>query len=235
MNLVNKLLLIAIFLLISAVDSHALQRKAVDFKLNNWDGKLVSMQELKGKIVILTFSYAYCSAICPIITGRLSSLDSTIDSPKGMVYLHVSVDPATDTPERRKNYFNLYGIDALKDGRWMFVSGENNELARLWKFYGITMKKIKDKRLPEGYYIEYTPKVVVIDRNNVIRFETAFDFSEEELISQIQKLALTAPVIRFNNTRYEFGSVKKGEIVKHDFEFVNEGNGLLKIIDLIPA
>jgi protein SCO1/2 len=221
--------------------SWAADKKAPDFSLENWDGAKVSMQALKGKTVVLTFSYAYCSGLCPIITGRLFFLDAAINEPKDVVYLHVSIDPDADTPERRKNYFGLYGIDPVKDKRWMFVSGQGkqnrSELSRLWKFYGITKKKIIDKKLPEGYFIKYTAKTVVIDKNGFIRHETGFDFSEDELGSVIKKLSdkPDAPAIKFSKTRFECGTIKEGEIVKYDFEFINEGNAPLKIIDLVPA
>lgn len=232
-SLVNRWLF-AIFLLILTVDSHAMERKAIDFHLNNWDGRSVSLHDFKGKVLILTFSYAYCSAVCPIITGRLFSLDKEMNAPRNVVYLHVSIDPDMDTPERRKKYFNLYGIDAVIDGRWMFVSGQKSVLANLWKFYGITIKKIIDSKIPEGYYMQYTPKVVIIDGNGFIRHETGFDFSEEDVKSLIKKLT-AAPSVKFAETRFEFGSVKEGEIVRHDFEFINEGNDVLRIVDLIPA
>ncbi|MFN3478993.1 MAG: hypothetical protein ACK415_01295 [Thermodesulfovibrionales bacterium] len=43
------------------------------------------------------------------------------------------------------------------------------------------------------------------------------------------------PSIRFYETRFDFGSVKKGERIVHDFEFINEGGGVLRIDKLIPA
>lgn len=43
------------------------------------------------------------------------------------------------------------------------------------------------------------------------------------------------PSVNFYETRYEFGSVKKGEKIIHEFEFVNEGDGTLRIERLIPA
>ena len=83
-----------IFLIALAVNSIALasssERNTVDFNLNNWDGRTVSMQDLKGKVVILIFSYAYCSARCPIITGRLYYLDKAMNKPRDVVYLHPS-------------------------------------------------------------------------------------------------------------------------------------------------
>lgn len=43
------------------------------------------------------------------------------------------------------------------------------------------------------------------------------------------------PSVRFTETRYEFGSVKKGEKIVHEFELLNEGNEALRIERLIPA
>jgi len=222
------------FLLFLAVDSGAAERAAPDFSLDNWDGKSISRQELKGKVVVLTFSYAYCSGLCPIITARLSAFDESVRKPGDIVYLHISVDPSADTPERRKNYFKLYGLDAEKDGRWLFLSGQKKELQKLWKYYGIKTVKFKDRKLPQGYFMKFTPYVAVIDKEGIIRLETDFGFADEEMKGLVQRLA-GIPSIKFSETRFEAGKVKEGEIIKRDFEFVNEGSEVLKISDLVPA
>jgi len=216
------------------VDCGAAERRAVDFSLANWDGKTVSMQDLKGKVVVLTFSYANCSSLCPIITARLSVLDEGLKKLKEIVYLHISVDTSADTPERRKKYFKLYSLDAEKDGRWMFLSGPEKELRKLWKQYGIKPVKVRDRKLPGGYLMEYTPYVSVIDKEGVVRLETDFGFAEEEMKGLIQRLS-GVPSIVFSETRFEAGKVKEGDIIKRDFEFVNAGSEVLKIADLVPA
>ncbi|NOY64490.1 MAG: hypothetical protein GXO97_03720 [Nitrospirae bacterium] len=43
------------------------------------------------------------------------------------------------------------------------------------------------------------------------------------------------PSIRFLEKRYRFGTLTAGKAVSHDFRFVNEGSGVLKIKALIPA
>lgn len=187
MNSLNKGLF-AIVLLLCSVKVQAVEKKAVDFSLTNWDGRTIARDDLKHMVVILTFSHAYCSVRCPVISGRLLSLDREMGSPRNVVYLHISVDPDMDTPERRLNYFNLYGIDAARDGRWLFVSGSTDDLSKLWRFYGIDISKVDDPGLPEKYYMEFTPKVVVIDKSGSVRDETNFFFSEDETAHKIQKL-----------------------------------------------
>lgn len=189
MRLLNKRLFIAVFLLIAVVYYfYGRGERAVDFNLNNWDGQTVTMDTLKEKVVILTFSYAFCSVRCPVITVRLSSLDDFIGSPQDVIYLHVGVDPEMDTPEGRKKYFSLYRIDAEKDRRWMFVSGDKDELLRLWRFYGIDIKKVESNWVPEGYYMDYTQKVVVIDKRGFIKYRTDVDFSESEIAEKIMDI-----------------------------------------------
>lgn len=80
---------------------------AADFNLDNWDGRAVNLEILKGKVVLLTFSYSFCSVWCPIVTARLSALDSAVKASQDVVYLHVSVEPEMDTPERRRKHFKL--------------------------------------------------------------------------------------------------------------------------------
>lgn len=183
----SKRLIIALFLALFAAGPAAAEKKAVDFRLDNWDGRAISLGELKGKTVLLTFTYANCSVRCPIITGRLYGLDKGMNSPRDVVYLHVSLDPDKDTPELRKQYFTLYRIDPVKDKRWLFVSGRKDEITKLLGFYGITAKKVLDRNLPEGYYLDFTQKVVVIGRDGLIRSEAGADFSEEGLAKTITR------------------------------------------------
>lgn len=163
-------------------------KKAVDFELGNWDNKTVTMNTLKDKVVVLVFSYAYCSVRCPVVTARLYSLDAALDGQKDVIYLHVSVDPEMDTEEKRRHYFDLYRLDAEKDRRWMFVSGARDELERLWKFYGMTANRIEVRDIPEGYYMEYTQKMVIIDKKGFIRYESDYNYTEDEVVKKIREL-----------------------------------------------
>ncbi len=187
MSLVTKRL-IAVLLAGIIIYSCTSGKNAPDFNLNSYDGEPVTLEGLKGRTVVLVFSYAYCSLRCPIVTARLYGLDEAMQSPKDVVYLHISVDPDNDTPERMKKYFSLYRLDPEKDRRWMFVSGAKDELLKIWKFYGVTSKRIEDKNIPEGYYIEYTPKMVIIDKKGLIRHEADYNFSEDDVIKKIKEL-----------------------------------------------
>ena len=174
-------------LLVPAI-SYGKGEAAIDFDLKNWDGEAISMEKLKGQVVVLTFSYAFCSVSCPIITGRLKTLDEAMNSPGKVVYLHLSIDPEMDIPERRKDYFNLYGIDAASDKRWKFISGDKEELEKLWDFYEVKIDKTENPMLPEGYFMKYSPRVMIIAKDGVIKRETDFYFSEKDIAAFLKGL-----------------------------------------------
>ncbi|MCK5427470.1 MAG: SCO family protein [Thermodesulfovibrionia bacterium] len=191
MRFLNKWIIIIVVSLLAFIGYfyyYVTSNMAIDFSLNNWDGETVSMHDLRGKVVVLTFSFAYCSVRCPVITVRLSSLDDVMNAPEDVLYLHVSVDPEMDTHERRREYFSLYKLDVVKDNRWMFVSGQKNELSKLWKFYNIDIEKIESTWLPEGYYMEYTSKIVIIDKKGFIKDEVDFFFLEDEIAKKIEEI-----------------------------------------------
>ncbi len=177
-----------LFGLLVPATSYGKGRAAIDFDLRNWDGEAISMKKLKGQVIVLTFSYAFCSVSCPIITGRLKTLDEAMNAPGKVVYLHISIDPEMDTLERRKDYFNLYGIDATLDKRWMFLSGREEELEILWDFYEVKIEKTENPMLPEGYFMKYSPRVMVIGKEGTIERKTDFYFSEEDLAAFLKGL-----------------------------------------------
>ena len=43
------------------------------------------------------------------------------------------------------------------------------------------------------------------------------------------------PKVKFLKKKFNFGSIKKGKVISHDFTLMNEGNTVLKIVDQIPA
>jgi protein SCO1/2 len=187
--LLSKWPIIAVLVLIlTGYYFYATKGRAIDFSLGNWDEEAVTMRDLRGKVVVLTFSYSNCSARCPVVTVRLKSLDEMMNAPGDVVYLHVSIDPEMDTPESRKKYFGLYKLDAEKDSRWMFVTGHRSELEKLWRFYDIEIEKVENALLPEGYYMDYEPKLVIIDKKGFIRHEADFFFEDEEISTKIREI-----------------------------------------------
>jgi protein SCO1 len=104
-----------------------------DFRLRDQDGRLVRLQKLRGKVVVLTFLYSTCWDLCPaqalVIRDALRRAGH-----RKVEVLVVSVDAAGDTPARARRFIDM-NLDF--GGKVHFLLGKRRQLARVWRMYGI--------------------------------------------------------------------------------------------------
>ena len=160
-----------------------------EFELRNWDGVEVSNVSLEGATTIVAFTYAKCIFACPMITFQLGDLDRELESPPGIRYLHVSVNPAEDTAEEILLHFAKHDIDPRQDSRWMFVNGPQPALAEMLADLGIEVERTP---VEGGYLIEHTILVLVVgpDGRTLRSYET-YNWDQEELLDVIHPAAVS--------------------------------------------
>jgi protein SCO1/2 len=69
---------------------------APDFALVDQHGATVKLSELRGKVVVMSFAFAHCKAVCPTLVKTLIDASRQLD--KDVATLLVTLDPASDTP-----------------------------------------------------------------------------------------------------------------------------------------
>jgi protein SCO1 len=117
------------------VDGTSLDNQpAPDFHLTDADGRVVSMDQMRGKAVALTFIYTSCPDVCPIITSNFKQAADQLGADTSHVSLMaITVDPETDTPGRIAQYSQAMGIQ----GQWEFLTGTRDQLAPVWAAYWV--------------------------------------------------------------------------------------------------
>ncbi|WP_431212596.1 SCO family protein [Puia sp. P3] len=93
--------------------------KVANLTLQNQLGQTVSLDQLKGKVVIIDFFFTHCASICPILTTNMRHLQDGLklrDNMKGIdttfvQFLSLTVDPAHDSVPVIKKYADKYGIN----------------------------------------------------------------------------------------------------------------------------
>lgn len=93
------------------------------------DGHAVQLYELmKGKTVVINSFFATCTASCPVMTHTLAALQSEFGDRLGkdLVFVSITVDPASDTPEKLK----IYADSAKAQKGWYFVTGTKEQVGR---------------------------------------------------------------------------------------------------------
>lgn len=167
---------------------------APEFTLTTQDGNRLSLEELRGRVVVVTFIFASCTDTCPLLTAKMASLQSRLGSDFGpqAFFVSVTVDPERDTPKVLKRYAEAYGA---KLTGWAFVTGTPAEIRDVTKRYAVFNKKT-----PSGD-VDHTFLTSLVDRSGTLRVQylgTRFD--PNELLNDIQSL-LKEPLIEPSHRR----------------------------------
>ena len=150
------------------------------FTLTAQDERRVSLADLRGKVVVLTFIYTTCVDTCPLLTAKLAGLQGRLGADFGarVFFVSVTVDPDRDTPAVLKTYGAAHG--ARFDG-WAFLTGTTAEIREVAKQYGVFAKKTARGD------VDHTFLTSVIDARGVLRVQymgTRFD--PMELLADIR-------------------------------------------------
>ena len=113
---------------------------APDFRLRDQAGQPISVADLRGKVLAITFLDSHCKQLCPLEADQLAQVQRSLGGRAPTSLLVVSVAPLTDTPESEK----AFAAEHQWTGDWHWVSGTADQLAAVWKAYGIAVQPSPD-------------------------------------------------------------------------------------------
>lgn len=135
-----------------------------NFELTNQLGKKVSLEDLKGKVLLVDFFFTSCTSICPTLTNSLKKIQQAyVKNDTLLQLLSFTVDPVRDSSERLRWYANKHDINP---DNWWLLTGDKKEIydiARHEFFVTVT-----EGDGGEDDFI-HTEKLVLIDKNGHIR------------------------------------------------------------------
>ena len=90
---------------------------------------------LKGRVVLISFIFTNCEFACPMQAQKLKQARAAmVPAIKDEVwFVTLSVDPERDTPEAMKKFAERQAVD---ESRWIFLTGEKDNLEFLVKRLG---------------------------------------------------------------------------------------------------
>jgi protein SCO1 len=155
---------------------------APEFTLTNQNGNRLSLEELQGKVVVVTFIFASCTDACPLLTAKMAMLQSRLGRDLGpeIFFVSVTVDPERDTPEVLKRYASAHGAELAG---WAFLTGTPAEIRDVTRRYGVAYKK-----MPSGN-VDHTFLTSLVDRRGRLRVQyLGVRFDPDELLKDIRSL-----------------------------------------------
>ena len=168
----------------AATPSLPVIKPAPDFTLMDTSGHPVSLSELRGQVVLISFIYTNCTSACPLLTARMSSLwgrlkrDGT--AARQVRFLSITVDPARDSAAALERYVKRFKADPA---RWSFLREERQKLQPVLAAYDEWTRP-----QPDGE-IDHPARLYLIDRRGRIReiYSISF-FDERQAFLDIQAL-----------------------------------------------
>ncbi len=136
-----------------------------DFTLQSSKGP-VSLQDFRGKVVLLYFGYTRCPDICPtslaIMVQALNGLSAA--ELKLVQPIFISVDPTHDTPDGLTEYAEYFHSSMIG------VTGSEKETADVAALYGAKYYEVALKGSAFGYAVNHSSAVYLITPDGTLRF-----------------------------------------------------------------
>jgi protein SCO1/2 len=155
---------------------------APDFALISQDGAEVTLAALRGKVVAVTFIYASCPDVCPMLTDKLARVQDELGSDFGskIAFVSITTDPERDTTAVLKGYAEAFEANLAG---WSFLTGEPAKVLEVAHRYGVAVAKAADGG------VDHTLLTTLIDRQGTMRVQyLGYRFDEEEFRRDLESL-----------------------------------------------
>ena len=142
-----------------------------DITLINQLGDTVSLDDIKGSIIVADFFFTRCPSICPTLTKNMKELQDAmkmkdfrrkIDS-SYVRFLSFTVDPERDSADAMKKYADRYRVN---HDTWWFLTGPKKDI------YDFALNELK-LGLQDGEGVDsnfiHSQKFVLLDRERIVR------------------------------------------------------------------
>jgi cytochrome oxidase Cu insertion factor (SCO1/SenC/PrrC family) len=130
-------------------------RRLPDLHLVSASGRPASSRSWRGKWVVLAPSMTLCHEVCPMTTEVLTQLAHEVRAAgltKQVVVADATVDPWRDSPRRLRAYRRL------SDADFPMYTGTQAEIRRLWRFFGVTYKRVPEGNRPDIDWLTHKPE-----------------------------------------------------------------------------
>ena len=137
---------------------------APGFALTSQDGAHVSLTDLYGKVVAVTFILTLCSDTCPVLTPMMSLVQDQLGREFGtkVAFVSITIDPERDTPEMLKLYAQMYGADLAG---WSFLTGSPSVIRDLTRRYGVFVSKNANGDVDHSFLTS------IVDKKGILRVQ----------------------------------------------------------------
>lgn len=155
-------------------DADVAKMNIPDIELLDQNGRKIHFYTdlVKGHTVAINFIFTTCTTICPPLGATFARVQKELGDSVGreVRFISISVDPATDTPERLK----AWGAKFHAGDNWTFVTGNKPQVDELLRALGASSARRED----------HTP-IVLIGNDAQGRWTRTYGLAKASQLEQI--------------------------------------------------
>ncbi len=157
---------------------------APEFSLAGSDGADVTLARYRGKVVLLSFGFTYCAAVCPTTLATLAQARGSLGKAANSVQvIFVTVDPARDDADHMRDYLAAF------DPTFIGATGTPGALGEVQRKYGVTAVR---QGKGSDYAMAHTSSIFLIDRAGMLRAVMPFGHDARDFAHDIKFLLAAA-------------------------------------------
>ena len=152
----------------------------------NQMGQHVSLDDLKGKIIVLDFFFTHCPSLCPRLAVAMKKLQNSFPNQDSIVqFLSISIDPQHDSVTQLRNWAKKFNVDP---DSWWLLTGNRDSI------YNFALHEVKASVADVGIDTAFihSSKFFLLDPHRVVRgwFDGLAPVAQARLVRDIPLLML---------------------------------------------
>ncbi len=155
---------------------------AKGFELTDHQGRVVRLEDFKGRLLVVFFGYTQCPDVCPTTLAEMAEVMQRLGARAAEVQVaFITVDPERDTQALLAEYVPAF------DARFIGLRGNAEATARTAKAFKVFYQKVAGKT--EGNYtVDHTAGSYVFDRQSRVRLLIKHGTGAEPMVADLRRL-----------------------------------------------
>ncbi|MEN9972647.1 MAG: hypothetical protein RIS20_994 [Bacteroidota bacterium] len=151
------------------------------FSFQNQDGKLISANDMKGKIAVVEYFFTTCKSICPVMNRQMQRVNAAFKNDQDVRIFSFTVDPETDDVAQMNKYAKSHQASSKK---WHFLTGKKEDLYALARKSFFVLKPAEAQNLGDaGSDFIHTNNFVLVDKQ--LRIRGYYDGTSVKEVNQL--------------------------------------------------
>jgi protein SCO1/2 len=150
-------------------------------RLTATDGKPLTLERFRGKVVLVAFGFSNCGEVCPITLATLAGARRKLgDAARDVQVVYVTVDPERDDAAQMRKFLGAF------DPTFLGGVGTRAEIDAAQASWGISSAK---KVNPDGsYLIGHSSSIYLVDRAGGLRAVMPYGHPADDFVHDLKIL-----------------------------------------------